>query len=655
MKKEICWYLLIILSFCVLLTGCGKTNSSEQQDGGPLVIMVYMIGSDLEADSGLASADIQEMLDAELDPGVTVYLTAGGSPSWSMKISAEVLPIFQIRDHELLPLEELPLSSMANPGALSAFLQYVHDREQEGRFALILWDHGMGPMEGYGIDLLFGKDRMSLTELSLALEDSPFSKGNRLIWIGFDACLMASLETAAAVKDYADYLLASQEVEPRNGWNYAFLGDFTPEMPVEEQLNRIKSSYLSYYDALSAIMPNYDPTLTLSCLDLRACEHVEWMLDKLFAEINESFEPIELAAFIQQRSTSVSIGRFTSGQDYDLIDVTTLAALYAYEKPIAFAEFSEALADMIVWTAGNADYAHGMSIYCPNENIDAYNNLWKDAFQEISCSQEFCRYIERLVAFKRASTSNCFNTELIPNAEYLEDQYLISLQLNEEQAQYYSHSKLWIFYPGEPMDYSDFDNMGDIHLVAASISRVNGYYPSQRRITAGFNGELFFTSNSSGNEVCVFTLSPDKKRYISRFSLNKPWRLVLEGYDYDDLYMDGWLQIEETEDGNDIHVVGAIMDADTDANDGFHELYAKGKKELDLNEWIFAQFYALDYVLSESGHAEATDLVWINEIEINGEIDIYSRRVEEPLYAMLVLTDVAGNQYETQIIPLAPQ
>jgi hypothetical protein len=45
--------------------------------------------------------------------------------------------------------------------------------------------------------------------------------------IGFDACLMAMYEVAAALHPYARYLLASQLLEPGHGWDYNSLGDIT--------------------------------------------------------------------------------------------------------------------------------------------------------------------------------------------------------------------------------------------------------------------------------------------------------------------------------------------------------------------------------------------------------------------------------------------
>ena len=39
-------------------------------------------------------------------------------------------------------------------------------------------------------------------------------------FIGFDACLMATYETAVMLEQHADYMIASEETEPGIGWYY---------------------------------------------------------------------------------------------------------------------------------------------------------------------------------------------------------------------------------------------------------------------------------------------------------------------------------------------------------------------------------------------------------------------------------------------------
>ena len=63
-----------------------------------------------------------------------------------------------------------------------------------------------------------GFDALTLTEFKDALEAANLT--DKFDIIGFDACLMASIEMAAVIDDYADYMGDSQEIVPSGGWNY---------------------------------------------------------------------------------------------------------------------------------------------------------------------------------------------------------------------------------------------------------------------------------------------------------------------------------------------------------------------------------------------------------------------------------------------------
>ena len=57
---------------------------------------------------------------------------------------------------------------------------------------------------------------MAIDEMKYAFD----SFDQRLEFVGFDACLMGTVETAYAIKNNVDYLIASEEIEPGTGWNY---------------------------------------------------------------------------------------------------------------------------------------------------------------------------------------------------------------------------------------------------------------------------------------------------------------------------------------------------------------------------------------------------------------------------------------------------
>ena len=188
-KNRVLWGLLaFVLLFSVIF------SSAWAGEEKALTLMIYMAGSDLETQNGSASADIQEMLSSGCDfSRVNIVLLAGGAESWRLGLSSGELSAIQLGSRGMRVLERFPLTSMGAPETLSSFLSWSVERFPAQEYALVFWNHGGGPMEGVCYDELFGRDHLSLSELSEALEASPFGPERPLSWIGFDACMMASL------------------------------------------------------------------------------------------------------------------------------------------------------------------------------------------------------------------------------------------------------------------------------------------------------------------------------------------------------------------------------------------------------------------------------------------------------------------------------
>ncbi|NLV99079.1 MAG: peptidase C11, partial [Clostridiaceae bacterium] len=181
-------------------------------------IMVYMCGSDLESRSGLASDDLQEMARADLGKNINLIVETGGAKQWKNNIvSSQGNQRYQVVNGGLRALDRnMGKKSMVEPATLSDFIRYCKKEFPADRYALIFWDHGGGSISGFGYDEHYPRDSMTLDEIDQALELA----GCDFDFIGFDACLMASLETALVAEKYADYLIASEAVEPGAGWYY---------------------------------------------------------------------------------------------------------------------------------------------------------------------------------------------------------------------------------------------------------------------------------------------------------------------------------------------------------------------------------------------------------------------------------------------------
>ena len=134
---------------------------------------------------------------------VNVVLETGGSSQWhaeglGMDIRTDALQRWHFqpgtnvlgdRNSVIKLAEEVPLASMGEAQTLTDFIRWSVENYPAKKYALVLWDHGTGALNGLIIDELFDGDTLHLDELKAALGDS----GVHFEAVLFDACLMANL------------------------------------------------------------------------------------------------------------------------------------------------------------------------------------------------------------------------------------------------------------------------------------------------------------------------------------------------------------------------------------------------------------------------------------------------------------------------------
>ena len=239
----------IIINFFFLVACFFLWTASASAES--TTVMVYMCGSNLESQGGAATKDIQEMLASRFDAEqVHLMILAGGSAQWQNKpaFPNDQLSLCTARNKSTggVKLEQLSTwesRSMGDADTLAWFLQTCMEHSKTERYALVLWDHGGGPLGSVCLDEMNDLDGLTIAELTEALELAGLQK--KLDWIGFDACLMGSAEVALAVAPYAEYMIASQETEPADGWNYTFLKGIENDADGAETGKRIVDAYFS--------------------------------------------------------------------------------------------------------------------------------------------------------------------------------------------------------------------------------------------------------------------------------------------------------------------------------------------------------------------------------------------------------------------------
>ena len=336
-------------------------------------LYVYMVGSDLESFGGAASHDIQEMLAAAAGDRVRIVLMTGGAKHWELgEISPDSCGIYEISGGELKQLGDLGPQNMANQGSLESFLCWAAANAGSGRNALILWNHGGGTMMGYGLDEYFPHDILDLADIRDALEAS----GMHFDFIGFDACLMATIETAGALSPYADYLIASEETEPGSGWFYTdwlnALAD-RPDMETEELGRLIVDDYMP------ETVPPYE-TYTLSLIDLSR-------IRKLIDDVIEFFKNERGMLKVDYKSVARARTR-TKAFGNGMFEQIDLADFVESNRTVSSqgAAVINSLKDAVVYSRSSAEHAGGLAMYFPYQSPDHYEKvsevLRKAGFEE---------------------------------------------------------------------------------------------------------------------------------------------------------------------------------------------------------------------------------------------------------------------------------
>ena len=358
-----------------------------------VTIMVYMCGTDLESRSGMATSDLQEMLAADLGDKVNLIVFTGGCTKWKNNVvSSSVNQIYQITDGKMKVLKkDAGKASMTDPNTLVDFIKYCDTNFPANRNQLIFWDHGGGSISGYGYD---EKNRVSgsmdLAEINQALKKA----GVTFDFIGFDACLMATLETALMLSPYADYLIASEETEPGVGWYYT---DWLTALG--------KNTSMSTLDIGKNIVDDFVDTCATKCRGQKTTLSVVDL-----AEL-EMTVPEELKAFSKSASELIqdndykvvsdaryNTREFAASTAIDQVDLVHLAKNMGTEEG---EELAEALLSAVKYnrTSSNMTNAYGLSIYFPYKKASSVDTV-VDTYEAIGMDEEYARCIQEFASLE---------------------------------------------------------------------------------------------------------------------------------------------------------------------------------------------------------------------------------------------------------------
>jgi hypothetical protein len=362
-------------------------DGAVKTDGGNWTFMVY-----LDGDNNLEEDCINIFLDLS---------SIGSTDNVSIVVQLDRIPGYDNRFDDwkdckrfyvtkgMTPTPEnavqnLTEVNMGDPDTLINFTKWAVGSYPADKYCLVLSDHGSGCVRSVCFDDTSGKDALSLPELSHALSAVPA----KMDLLYFDACLMGMVEVAYQIRDYADVMVASEEVAWTGTPYDQYLSNLTanPSMSAGELADVIVSSYIEFTNATSL-------TSTMSGVDLSQMLNLATAVNNFAQRLNDSESTynneIRKARSQAERYMGPYIGMYTW-----YIDLYHFAQLiYQYiDDPTIRTDANQVMASVSGAVIAEGHYqhpnSHGLSIFFPWNLQDADYGKFKNAYSTTDFAED---------------------------------------------------------------------------------------------------------------------------------------------------------------------------------------------------------------------------------------------------------------------------
>lgn len=374
------------------LTHASPTPMGED---GTWTIFVYMCGTDLESSgSGMASGDISEMIGGYTDENIKFVVQTGGTYDWAeFPVDTNKLQRYVITQGEMTLADEQPLASMGSSDTLSSFLSWGIENYPAANMGVIFWDHGGGSISGVCFDELNDSDSLSLSEIDTALTSVYDRMTDKFEFVGYDACLMGTIENANMLVPHANYMFASEELEPGYGWNYTTIGEYLTQNPDCDgaALGKVVAdSFMEMCEEIGA-----EDSATFSITDLSKIDALVEAFNSAAAQMYSASEDTSvLAGLIRNINSAKNYGGNNDSEGYtNMVDLGSLllAAQDCADVDAAISAINDAVIyNLYGW---GEEGSTGLSTYYP---LYVSGSEELSVFKDVCISPYYMTFVDRI-------------------------------------------------------------------------------------------------------------------------------------------------------------------------------------------------------------------------------------------------------------------
>ncbi len=364
---------------------CAITVADAAIDDGSYTILLYICGSDLESENNFATKDITEILSVKNQPGnVNIVMETGGANSWNTKygISSKNLERYEARNGKLNKVSSLAYASMGKQSTFESFLKWGLETYPASKTGVIFWNHGSA-MDGCCFDEKADDDGLTPIECHNAFTNvrNQLNITEKWEWVGYDCCLMQVQDIALFNSQYFNYMVAAEEAEAGEGWDYdTWLDDLYRGEDTETVLSSICDGFVQSY---STAYPEYVNDQTLSVLDLNKMDEYKTAFDAFASSMkNATISDSKKEVFANLLNKNV---KSYGGDYYDKSEYEAFVNYYGYHEDW----FDK------VWDSNAKSYyyyAHGWIFFGTFDALDMFNKLYASSdFSSIKTTVDACR------------------------------------------------------------------------------------------------------------------------------------------------------------------------------------------------------------------------------------------------------------------------
>ncbi|MED4570041.1 GNAT family N-acetyltransferase [Brevibacillus agri] len=292
-----------------------------------------------------------------------------------------------VQKNRLELIQDIGSRDMDSKDTLQDFIQWGVDAFPAKKYVLVFWGHGLGAVDGYGGDEAYGHKKMKLPVMQSALHDAYQKTGVKFGLIGFDACKMAGLEVAYALRQYGEYMVAAVDYTNKNGWDYQAVFQTLNQRPDISPVDLAEVIAVSYRN--HSLQNQEDEDLQQSVIRLSKVEEVVKEVD-LFSK--------KLVDLLPQPQTfsQLADARNRAENYADEADMVDLADFSAYigqtiRNDEGAEKIARAVEQAVVSNMKSPEHpkGKGISIYFPAEDKARFQEK-ADIYQQI----DFSPYIQ---------------------------------------------------------------------------------------------------------------------------------------------------------------------------------------------------------------------------------------------------------------------